>query len=106
MPNAKQQPALPLGQVDDVVIDSWLEVVAEFEQVLDGRKLLPHWRFNEGLNLKRYLEEGKTFDLVLLIAGADAVPYLEQGPISDQATWDRLMTGFRGNFLGYALWFN
>lgn len=106
MPNAKQQAALPFGQVDDVVIDSWLEVVAEFEQVLEGRKLLPHWRFNEGLNLKRYLEEGKTFDLVLLIAGADAVPYLEQGPISDRATWDRLMAGFRGNFLGYALWFN
>lgn len=106
MPNAKQQPALPLGQVDDVVIDSWLEVMGEFEQVLDGKKLLPHWRFNEGLNLKRYMEEGKTFDLVLLIAGADAVPFLEQGPISDQATWNRLMAGFRGNFLGYALWFN
>lgn len=106
MPNAKQQPALPLGQVDDVVIDSWLEVVGEFEQVLEGKKLLPHWRFNEGLNLKRYLDEGKTFDIVLLVAGADAVPYLEQGAISDQATWDRLMTGFRGNFLGYALWFN
>jgi hypothetical protein len=106
MPNARQQAALPLGQVDDVVIDSWLDVVSEFEQVLDGKKLLPHWRFNEGMNLKRYLEEGETFDLVLLIAGADAVPFLEQGPVSDQATWDRLMAGFRGNFLGYALWFN
>ncbi len=66
MPNAKQQPALPLGQVDDVVIDSWLEVVGELEQVLDGKKLVPHWRFNEGINLKRYIDEGKTFDPVLL----------------------------------------
>ena len=106
MPNSKQTPALPLGQVDDVVIDSWLAVVSEFEQVLEGKKLLPHWRFNEGVNLKRYLDEGKTFDLVLLIAGADAAPYLEQGPVSDKATWDRLLLGFRGNFLGYALWFN
>lgn len=106
LPNAKQTHALPLGQVDDVVIDSWLAVVSEFEQVLEGKRLMPHWRFNQGFNLKKYFDEGKTFDLVLLMAGADAVPYLEDGPVSDQATWDRLQAGFRGNFLGYALWFN
>jgi hypothetical protein len=106
MPSAKQTAALPLGQVDDVVIDSWLAVMAEFKQVLEGKKLLPHWRFNQGINLKTYIDEGKTFDPVLLVAGADAVPYLEDGPISDQTTWNQLQAGFRGNFLGYALWFN
>lgn len=88
------------------MIDSWLAVVGELEQVLDGKKLVPHWRFNEGINLKRYIDEGKTFDPVLLAAGADAVPWLETGPISDQVSWNNLQAGFRGNFLGYALWFN
>jgi hypothetical protein len=106
LPNAKQTPALPLGQVDDVAIDSWLDVMAEMEQLLDGKKLLAHWRFNEGLNLRRFIDEGKDFDLVLLIAGPDAVPWLEKGPLTDQVTWSRLQQGFRGNFLGYALWFN
>jgi hypothetical protein len=106
LPNAKQTPALPLGQVDDVVIDSWLAVMAEFEQLLDGKKLLAHWRFNEGINLRRLIDEGKDFDLVLLIAGADAVRWLEKGAVTDMVTWSQLQQGFRGNFLGYALWFN
>lgn len=106
MPNAKQKSALPFGQVDDAVIDTWLDVVNEFEQVLEGKKLMPHWRFYQGFNLKKYIDEGKTFDLVLLVAGADAAPFLENGPVSDKATWDGLQAGFRGNFLGYAIWFN
>lgn len=106
LPNAKQQAALPFGQVNDAVIDSWLDVMTEFEQLLDGKKLLAHWRFNDGLNLRRFIDEGKDFDLVLLIAGPDAVPWLEKGSITDQVTWSRLQAGFQGNFLGYALWFN
>lgn len=106
LPNAKQTPALPLAPVDDSVIDGWLAVMGEFGAVLEGQKLLPHWRFAEGINFKRMLDEGTDFDLVLLIAGADAVPWLEQGVVSDTASWDQLMFVFQGNFLGYAMWFN
>ncbi len=106
LPNSKQTPALPLAPVDDSVIDGWLAVMGEFGAVLDGQKLLPHWRFSEGINLKRMLDEGTEFDLVLLIAGADAVPWLEAGTVSDSASWDRLMAVFQGNFIGYAMWFN
>jgi hypothetical protein len=106
LPNAKQISAFGMAPVTDEVIDGWLAVMAEFEAVLDGKKLLPHWRFNEGINLKRLLDEGTNFDLVLLVAGADAVPWLEPGPVSDSTSWNRLMGVFQGNFLGYALWFN
>jgi hypothetical protein len=106
LPNAKQVGALGGPPVDDEVIDGWLAVMTEFEAVLEGKKLLPHWRFTEGLNLKRFFEEGKDFDLVLMIAGVDSVPWLEPGPVSDSTSWNNLMGVFRGNFLGYALWFN
>jgi hypothetical protein len=106
LPNSKQTPALPLAPVDDSVIDGWLAVMGEFGAVLEGQKLLPHWRFAEGINLKRMLDEGTDFDLVLLVAGADAVPWLEAGAVSDTASWDSLMAVFQGNFLGYAMWFN
>jgi hypothetical protein len=90
----------------DATIDGWLAVMKEFELVLDGEKLLPHWRFDRGLNVKRLFTESKNFDLVLLLAGPDAVPYLEDGPISTTADWDNLTSVFRGNFLGYAIWYN
>lgn len=106
LPNAKQAGALGGPPVDDAVIDGWLAVMGEFEAVLEGKKLLPHWRFNEGMNLKRFFDEGKDFDLVLMVAGVDSVPWLEQGQVSDATTWNNLMGVFHGNFLGYALWFN
>jgi hypothetical protein len=106
LPSARQKSALLPIPVSDREIDGWLAVMAEFDAVLDGRKLLPHWRFDEGLNVRRMFEQSPGFDLVLLIAGTDAVPWLEAGPVSTGADWNSLMWAFGGNFLGYALWFN
>jgi hypothetical protein len=106
LPNAKQSSALTSLPATDEIIDGWLAVMSEFESVLDGKKLLPHWRFERGLNVKRMFAESKNFDLVLLITGTDAVPYLEDGSVSSGAEWNNLMQVFRGNFLGYALWYN
>ncbi len=105
LPNARQTGRWGMD-VDDATIDGWLTVMGEFEAVLDGKKLMPHWRFEKGFNVKRFFEESKRIDAVLIIAGVDAVPFLETGPISTTADWDGLTSAFRGNFLGYALWFN
>jgi hypothetical protein len=43
---------------------------------------------------------------VITVLWWTAVKYLEDGPVSDQATWDRLMNAFSGSFMGYAVWFN
>jgi hypothetical protein len=106
LPNAKQQTVFAGPPVTDEMINGWLAVMAEFDAILDGKKLLPHWRFKQGLNVKRMFEESKNFDFVLLIAGADAAPWLEDGPVSSSADWNSLMNVFQGNFLGYAMWFN
>jgi hypothetical protein len=106
LPNAKQTQAITGSTNSDDVINGWLAVMDEFAAILDGRKLLPHWRFDKGMNVKRMFEEQKTFDLVLLVAGTDAVHFLEDGPISSSADWNNLMATFQDNFLGYAIWFN
>jgi hypothetical protein len=88
---------------------AWSGVLAEIEALLTGEKLLPHWRFpagNFGLNLRRVFEESRHTDLIGLVQGAAAVPYLESGPTTSQATWRELTRVFGGNFLGYALWIN
>jgi hypothetical protein len=106
LPNSKQTQAITGTTNTDEIIEGWLEVMAEFRSVLEGQKLMGHWRFDKGINVKRLFNESKNFDLVLLVAGTNAVPYLETGRVSDSATWNRLMRTFRGNFIGYAVWFN
>jgi hypothetical protein len=106
LPNPKQTQAITGTTNSSEVINGWLAVMEEFSAILEGRKLLPHWRFDKGMNVKRMFEEQKTFDLVLLVAGTDAVHYLEDGPVSTGDEWNNLMSAFQGNFLGYAIWFN
>lgn len=88
---------------------AWEGVLAEIEALLNGEKLLPHWRFpgeGRGINLKRLIEESRRTDLVGYVQGAAAVPFLETGPTTSRAAWRELMRVFGGNFLGYALWIN
>lgn len=87
----------------------WLAVLTEIEALLQGEKLLPHWRFPTegfGLNLRRLFDEGRRTDLIGLVQGAAAVQWLESGPTTSVATWRELTRVFGGNFLGYALWIN
>lgn len=106
LPNSKQTSKLSAAPVNDAVIDGWLSVMAEFEMVLEGKKLMPHWRFNRGFNVMRFFEQSKHIDAVLIIGGVDAIPFLESGPISTSADWENLTRVFQGNFLNYAIWFN
>ncbi len=106
LPNARQSSKLAPAPVDDAIIDGWLLVMAEFEAVLDGKKLMPHWRFEKGFNVRRFFEESKRIDAVLITAGVDAIPFLETGAISTSADWENLSRVFGSNFLGYAIWFN
>jgi hypothetical protein len=106
MPNAKQTDSMTGATNSDEQINTWIAVMAEFGDVLEGKKLLPHWRFDKGLNVKRFFESSRYFDLVLMVTGTDAVTYLEDGSVSSSSRWNNLMGAFEGNFLGYALWYN
>ena len=87
-------------------VKAWMRALDDFDALLDGAKLLPHWRFAQGFNLRRFFLEPRDFDLVLWIAGYGAAPYLEKGPILESGEWRDLNGAFGGNFLGYAFWFN
>lgn len=107
IPNPNQtNPFAGVLPVDAERIAAWHEVLIEAEAILDGEKLIPHWRFEQGVNLRRIFEEPRPFDLVLWITGLAALPYLEDGPVTTPDDWDRLTRAFEGNFGLFAIWVN
>jgi hypothetical protein len=129
LPNAKQNNAVLPGMfVTDERIDAWLKSVAELEEVLQGKRLVPHWRFSPrdtslafldnnasappktlnglGINMKKMLEAPQRLDAVLLLTGHGALPYLEKGDLASFAAWNQAERIFEGDLLTYAFWFN
>lgn len=106
IPNAKQTSLTPL-KVNQEIIDGWAQFLDEAEDVLQGEKLLGHWRVagDRGINLKRVFTEPREFDLVMWVHGAAAIPYLEDGPIVSEETARTLTTTFQGRFVVFAIWF-
>jgi hypothetical protein len=108
VPNPRQQSVLPGGTVNGDMVEAWKTFLDETEDILKGEKLVPFWRGGEerGVNLRRVFTEPRPFDLVLWFQGTAAAPYLEKGPVTKPETWRRLQNVFRGEFFGFALWFN
>jgi hypothetical protein len=106
IPNARQTSLTPLT-VDQQRIEAWRRFLDEAESVLNGDKLVPHWRVRDGrgINLKRVFYEPQTFDLVLWAHGAAAIPYLERGELVTRDTARSLSAAFQGRFLAFAVWF-
>lgn len=89
--------------------DSWEKFLVESEQILKGELLVPFWRGkNEkrGVDLHMAFHEPEDFDLVLWIHGSGAVPFIKMGDCSKPSTWSEFQQVFRGNFFGFAIWFN
>ena len=97
---------IPGAPVTQQTVDGWMVFLGEFDQLLQGKKLIPHWRLDKGIDVRRVFLEPRPFDPILWAQGSAALPYLEDGPMTDGQTWNRLMSMFEGNFLGYAVWFN
>jgi hypothetical protein len=109
IPNPTQKnAAIPGAEISAEMIAAWRTVLDELAAVLEGEKLIPFWRGEKplGVNLKRVFFEPTDFDLVLWVQGGAAVPYLEEGPLTEPAFWTRLNSEFRGQFLGFAIWVN
>jgi len=106
IPNPNQTGVLPQMEVTQARVDGWQKVLDEFEAILNGTKLIPHWRFEEGINMRRMFLEPRTFDIVLLIQGSAALPYLEKGELTNDRTWDQIKTLMGGEFFRYFIWFN
>jgi len=107
IPNPRQTSGVLPGMiVTQETVDGWMLFLGEFDALLAGRKLIPHWRLEKGINLRRVFTEPRTFDPVLWMQGSAALPYLEDGELTSNETWFRIMGLLQGNFLGYAIWFN
>ena len=106
IPSPRQKNGVIGIPVTQETVDGWMLFLGEFEAVLKGEKLVPHWRLTKGINIRRVFLEPRAFDPILWAQGSAAIPYLGDGPVTDQATWDRMMRMFQGNFFGFAVWFN
>ncbi|MGO4449584.1 hypothetical protein AB4Y96_11700 [Phyllobacterium sp. TAF24] len=107
LPGPKQKSGvLPSFDVTPERIQAWLAVLSQFEAALDGKILVPHWRFDKGINLAKVFDDPKPFDLVLWVTGPAAVPYLQDGPAMTSGEWSQITNIFEGNFASYAFYFN
>jgi hypothetical protein len=95
-------------EVTETEVQAWLATLTVAENVLEGRILVPHFRFaDKGINMKRFFDEPQPFDLVLSITGPGVAPYLEKGIILSSDEWWTLQSQFGGSgFMTFALWFN
>ena len=121
VPNADQKSVIKGFAVNREIISGWREVLDEVEAILQGKKLAPFWRGIKGgvapfgrmpqnpkigINVRKIFTQPTRFDLALWLQGTGLTPYLEEGDISSPEKWQKMMTGFRGNFFNIALWFN
>lgn len=106
VPNPSQTAIVPDGVVSDEVVAAWRETLDVAEQILDGELLVPHWRFQQGFDLKAYFETATRTDIVMLLTGYDALPFLREGPVATAESFAAANRVFGNEFLGYVFWFN
>ena len=92
-PSPAWRGAIPVTTFTQDQVDRGLIFLDDFEALLQGRKLLPHWRLEQGINLRRVFLEPSTFDLTLWIQGSAAIPYLEDGELISTEAWKKAGAG-------------
>lgn len=98
-------------EVSQEMVTSWQELLTMTEDILDGKKLIPTPSFwyltpNKGVNLRQAFENPQPFDLIGLITGHKALPFIEEGHVLPVEKWNEAAQAFRGKLLFFALWFN
>lgn len=106
LPSPKQTSIDPDVSITDEKVAAWRATLDEADKILDGELHIPHWRFRQGFDLKAYLETATRTDLVMILTGAGAVPFLRDGPVASAADFRAIQAAFGNEWLGYAFWFN
>lgn len=106
IPSPSQTPTLPGSAVSQEMVDTWLNTLDTADAILDGKLLVPHWRFRRGFDLKAYFETAKRTDLVMILTGYGALPFLKDGPVASASDFAEANRVFGDNFIGYAFFFN
>lgn len=109
LPGPQQTSLMENLRVTEDRVQGWNIFLDEFEAVLNGTRLIPHWRIatkGRGINLKRLFDEPSNLDLVLLMQGSAALPYLEDGETVQTSTLDTVFNLMGSGLIGYFFWFN
>ncbi|MHA6690090.1 hypothetical protein [Devosia sp. A449] len=106
VPSPRQTSIVPDMAVTQEIVDAWLATLDTLDQVFAGELLVPHWRFKQGFDLKAYFETATETDLVLLLTGSGALPFLRDGPVADAQSFAAANRSFGADWLNYAFWFN
>lgn len=88
------------------VVQAWRDTLDQLDRILGGELLLPHWRFSKGFNLKTYFETATRTDLVMLLTGHDALPFLADGPVASADDFAELNRVMGDDWPFFAIWFN
>ena len=106
VPSPGQTSLVPETPVTQETVDAWMATLDTVDSILAGELLVPHWRFKRGFDLKAYFETAIETDLVMLLTGYDALPYIKEGPIADAESFAEANRVFGTDWLNYAFWFN
>lgn len=109
LPGPQQTSLMENLRVTASRVQGWGIFLNEFEAVLNATRLIPHWRIaseNRGLNLRRLFDEPAALDLVLLLQGSAALPYLEDGETVRISTVAAVFNLMGSGLIGYFFWFN
>jgi hypothetical protein len=106
VPSPSQTSLMPESPVTQETVDAWMATLDTVDQILAGELLIPHWRFKQGFDLKAYFENATETDIVMLITGQGALPYIKAGPIADAESFAEANRVFGTDWINYAFWFN
>jgi len=106
LPGPQQTGPNPNAHVSDDQVKAWLATLDTVDQILDGKLLLPHWRFEKGFDLGAYFDTARRTDFVMLLTGYDALPFIKDGPVAGPESFSQLTGAFGDAWLGYTFWFN
>lgn len=105
VPSPRQTALIP-AEVTEARVAAWRATLDTAAAVLDGTLLVPHWRFQKGIDLKAYFETATRTDFVMMITGYGALPFLRDGPVASAASFAAANEVFGDQLWGYAFWFN
>ncbi|RYE07932.1 MAG: hypothetical protein EOP22_15790 [Hyphomicrobiales bacterium] len=106
LPSPKQTAMIPGTSITEAKVAAWRVTLDQAQRVIDGELLIPHWRFRQGFDLRAYFETATETDLVMLLTGAGAIPFLRDGPVAQPQDFQQMEDAFGTDWLGYVFWFN
>ena len=106
VPSPAQTSLVPDREVTDEVVAAWMDTLDTVDQILAGELLIPHWRFRQGFNLRLFFDTATETDLVMLLTGHGALPYLGDGPVADRESFAAGNQVFGDSWPDFIAWFN